>query len=322
MAQFFMKLLSSGYPATLRHQVIRTVCERWDKACQEEDDQTRPIHRLREWKQKERLLEKEYRILNWHKSKKDQVSAPLIVDPTSGKMASEMRDVCAKFENVTGMHVVVKERAGQKNKSISKSEPLKNKTCGRENCFPCGSGGGDCQKNGSGYRVTCLTCQRDGFKSIYEGETGRNGFTRGLEHLAALRLQDEENAMWKHCLVEHDGREAEFEMKILRTFKSCLDRQVNKAVRIIISKADIVMNSKSEFRQAPIIRVVPTTGSHEEQEGSRNNSWAGGGGGGMARGGGRGQTRGGGRGQARGGGRGQAMGRSSRGRTGDRMETR
>ena len=84
-------------------------------------------------------------------------------------------------------------------------------------------------------------------KHIYEGETGRNGFTRGLEHLAALRLQDEENAMWKHCLVEHDGREAEFEMKILRTFKSCLDRQVNEAVQIIISKADIVMNSKSEF---------------------------------------------------------------------------
>ena len=247
MAQFSMKLLKSGYPATSRHQVIWTVCDRWDKACQEEDDKTRPIHRPCEWKQKERLLEKENTILNWHQSNKDQVLAPLIVDPTSGKMAREMRDVCAKFENVTGRHVVVKERAGQKNKSISKSEPLKNKTCARENCFPCGFRGGDCQKNGSGYRVTCFTCQRDGFQRIHEGETGRNGFTRGLEHLAALRLQDEDNAMWKHCLVQHDGREAEFEMKILRTFKNCLDRQVNKAVRIISSKADIVMNSKPEF---------------------------------------------------------------------------
>ena len=80
-----------------------------------------------------------------------------------------------------------------------------------------------------------------------KGYTGRSGFTGGLEHLAALRLQDEENAMWKHSLVEHDRREAEFEMKILRTFKSCLDQQVNKAVRIGIRKADIVMNYKSEF---------------------------------------------------------------------------
>ena len=133
---------------------------------------------------------------------------------------------------------------------------------------------------------------------MYEGETGRNGFTRGLEHLAALRLEDEENAMWKHCVVQHGGVEAEFEMKILRSFNSCLERQVNEAVRIIINKADIVMNSKSEFRQAPIIRVVPTTGLQEEQEGSRSSPWG------------------------RGGTRGLARGRSFRGRVGDRRETR
>ena len=77
---------------------------------------------------------------------------------------------------------------------------------------------------------------------MYEGETGRNGFTRGLEHLAALRLEDEENAMWKHCVVQHGGVEAEFEMKMLRSCNSCLERQVNEAVRIIINRADIVTN--------------------------------------------------------------------------------
>ena len=104
--------------------------------------------------------------------------------------------------------------------------------------------------------------------------------------------------MWKHCVVQHGGVEAEFEMNILRSFNSCLERQVNKAVRIIINKADIIMNSKSEFRQAPIIRVVPTTGLQEEQEGSRSNPWG------------------------RGGARGLARGRSFRGRQGGRRETR
>ena len=198
------------------------------------------------------------------------------------------------------MHVVVKERAGQKNKSVAKAEPLKSKVCGRENCFPCISGGGNCQNNSSGCRVTCLSCQRAGISSIYEGETGRNGFTRGLEHLAALRLEDEENAMWKHCLVQHDGIKAEFEMKILRTFNSCLERQVNEAVRIVITKADIILNSKSEFRQAPIIRIVPTNGLQEEQEGSSSRSNF----------------------LPRGGGRGLARGSSLRGRSRARRETR
>ena len=48
-------------------------------------------------------------------------------------------------------------------------------------------------------------------------------------------------------------------------------------------KTDILLNSKNEFRQAPIIRVVPTTGLQEEQEGTRSHSWARGGGRDLAR---------------------------------------
>ena len=33
-----------------------------------------------------------------------------------------------------------------------------------------------------------------------------------------------------------------------------------------MSKADCVMNSKAEFHQAPLVRVVPVTGLLEEQE--------------------------------------------------------
>ena len=43
-------------------------------------------------------------------------------------------------------------------------------------------------------------------------------------------------------------------------------RQVNEAVRIEMSTADCVMNSKAEFHQAPLVRVVPVTGLLEEQE--------------------------------------------------------
>ena len=116
-----------------------------------------------------------------------------------------------------------------------------------------------------GYRIECLTCQRAGKSAIYEGETSRNAYTRGIEHLDALRLHDDENALWKHCLVAHDGNRAEFTMKVVGIFRTPLVRQVDESVRIIVSKADCVMNSKSEWHQAPLIRIIPMNGLQEEQ---------------------------------------------------------
>ena len=41
--------------------------------------------------------------------------------------------------------------------------------------------------------------------------------------------------------------------------------QVNEGVRIKRSKADCLMNSKSEFHQHPVVRVVPMRGLQQEQ---------------------------------------------------------
>ena len=61
----------------------------------------------------------------------------------------------------------------------------------------------------------------------------------------------EENALWKHCMVEHRSTRANFSMKVLGVLQSYLTRQVNEAVRIELSTADCIMNSKAEWRQAP-----------------------------------------------------------------------
>ena len=147
-----------------------------------------------------------------------------------------------------------------------KSEPLKNEKCGRDVCFPCETGGGKCEKNGAGYEVVCVTCQRAGRKTCYYGESGKNGYTRGGEHRAACRLKNEENALYKHCLLEHGGMQAEFSMRVSGRFSSCLVRQVNEAVRIGMSEDDCLMNSKAEFHQAPLVWVVATTGLQDGQE--------------------------------------------------------
>ena len=52
-------------------------------------------------------------------------------------------------------------------------------------------------------------------------------------------------------------------MKTLRIITSSQQRQVDEAVKITSTKAEImVMNSKKEWRQAPIVRVVRDTGLH------------------------------------------------------------
>ena len=48
-------------------------------------------------------------------------------------------------------------------------------------------------------------------------------------------------------------------------FQSCLERQINEAVRISSNTADHILNSKSEFHQAPIVRLVTTNGLQTEQ---------------------------------------------------------
>ena len=86
-----------------------------------------------------------------------------------------------------------------------------------------------------------------------------------LEHNQGLRQRSERSALWKHCESEHSSQEAEFSMHIVGCHSSCLGRQVHEAVRISRTEAEIILNSKSEFHQAPIVRVMATSGLQEEQ---------------------------------------------------------
>ena len=66
--------------------------------------------------------------------------------------------------------------------------------------------GGECEKNGVGCEINVkIVRKKTKKKTLYEGETGRNGFTREKEHLSALGLENEENPLWKNCLLKYEG---------------------------------------------------------------------------------------------------------------------
>ena len=114
-----------------------------------------------------------------------------------------------------------------------------------------GSKGG-CEKNGVGYKITCEGFQGAAVVSEYEGGSGTNGYSWGLEHQLDLRNESEKSVLWKHRQHQHGVEKQGFLTVALRSFNSCLKRQTNEAVRITSSKDEVVLNSKNEFHQVPI----------------------------------------------------------------------
>ena len=69
------------------------------------------------------------------------------------------------------------------------------------------------------------------------------------------------NAFAKHLETfrpERQGDPSVFKLKVESTFKKPLERQVSEGVHIPSSKADILMNSKTEFMQPSVSRVTST----------------------------------------------------------------
>ena len=57
-----------------------------------------------------------------------------------------------------------------------------------------------------------------------------------------------------------------FQFKVARTFRSSLMRQIWEAVKIHGSKATIVLNSKAEWMQPAIDRIVVTREPQDRQQ--------------------------------------------------------
>jgi hypothetical protein len=121
----------------------------------------------------------------------------------------------------------------------------------------------------------------------YYGETGRSNYERGISHLRDLRNEVEDTPLWKHCQLVHDGMKVEFQMETVGTFPSCEERQTNEGSRVKLSIVKHVLNSKSEWHQPPLFRVVVDTGNSQQVQGDM---WPQGGAGNRGRG--RGQARG------------------------------
>ena len=139
--------------------------------------------------------------------------------------------------------------------------PWPESNCGRPECFPCrGDKGGNCRKQGVTYNLYCATCQGEKHLKVkvasYPGETGRNMFDRGKQHLTYLEKQSEvDSVLWLHSLHHHQGRlDIKYTMVCTGSYKSPLDRQISEKIQISRFQGDILMNRRTEMGGAVIER--------------------------------------------------------------------
>ena len=143
-----------------------------------------------------------------------------------------------------GIRVV--ERSGRTIKSlVQRSNHSESRKCvDSEKCMVCKEqrSGGKCHRENVGYDIVCKTCY-----DVYRGESSRNAFSRGQEHVSGLENKTKDSVLWRHINEKHenDVTQPQFKMTVTSTHTSALDRQIMEAVVINNTPRTKLLNKKN-----------------------------------------------------------------------------
>ena len=100
-----------------------------------------------------------------------------------------------------------------------------------------------CYKSNVLYEWKCISCN-----SKYIGETSKNFYTRSLEHLEKSDQKAVDSFINNHQIEAHNGEQPSFSVKVLKSFKDPLSRQVYEGVHIRNCNEDS-LNTKLDYYQ-------------------------------------------------------------------------
>ena len=157
--------------------------------------------------------------------------------------------------------------------TLVKTDPFNGNQCYDKNCLPSKVGNNkiNCRRNCVCYKIACKLCLLDGrsgaLSATYYGESGKNMHCRAKEHLSKFNSKQEhirkESAFIKHLENTHGGRDLNktfsdyFEIEILKAYSKAFTKCVEEGT-FIASHQGEVLNSKSEWHQAKVIRTTTT----------------------------------------------------------------
>ena len=128
-------------------------------------------------------------------------------------------------------------------------------------------------RSGALYTGSCVICPAEHgqqFTAVYTGETGDSAYIRTGQHHQSITRGDQTNAFAHHITEHHPERQGDiqvFRFRVERTFRKALIRQIWEAIEIHGSQATIILNSRSEWEQPSIDRIVVSRELPERQQG-------------------------------------------------------
>ena len=244
MTEFVKRLQFSGYNKRFRFEVINSAINAYSEIEAQVRDGKRPMYRKMSWKRNERRKEKNDKKTNWYE--KGGYEAAIFVPATP---KSHMAKIYREKIKGSGLKIKVVERSGRKIKSLLQvNDPLSDKRCSKEDhCFVCESGisEGVCRSSGVDYDIQC---QDRLCKHMYNGQSGKNGYSRGLEHVDDFKKRREKSIMWKHCREKHGGKIRRFKMSIRKVVRNDpTKRQITEAIYINKTDPNLCMNDRTEW---------------------------------------------------------------------------
>ena len=148
-------------------------------------------------------------------------------------------------------------------KDLGAGEP-----CPQGDCPLClsegGSGGLQHHRSGAVYKGDCKLCpenEKGEATASYWGESGFSAYYRTLQHHSAIENRDEKNAFAKHLMIHHpeqEGSKDALKFSLQEVHNQPLPRQTSESCHINHNLVETPMNSKAEWHQPMVARVVIT----------------------------------------------------------------
>ena len=93
--------------------------------------------------------------------------------------------------------------------------------------------------------IPCVECTEKGIEKVYYGESSRNAYSQGEEHLDEYLRKTKDSVLWRHCRLDHDSKIQNFTMSVIGIFRrDAMLRQVSEAVVLGNAKVGTVINTK------------------------------------------------------------------------------
>ena len=301
------RLFRSGYSQSQVREIIVSGLVGYENKLARAARQNIPLHRPAAATLKNRLHKKLTQRQNWFKDKKRKSDSPskqtnkksktepetvppivsvMFVPYTPhSQLLQQLRMMESKITAVTGDRVKLVERSGTKLRHLLvSSDPWSNIKCGDKQCLICNNPlntSFNCRKRNVSYKTYCLKCADDaGMDSktinknisenikFYFGETFRDAYTRGKEHLSDYKAENEDSHMLKHLSEDHPGcdpSDIKFGMSVVKSHKSSFERQLFESI-LIFRAGKNILNSKSEFSRCKVPRLSIMVGEESQQD--------------------------------------------------------